>query len=63
MAVDPAHLQQAAVEMLGRYGAKAVEMAQERVESAARAGDPAALDLALMVLTEVERHQAAASSL
>ena len=62
MAVDPTNLPQAAMEMLERYGAKALERAQERVDSASKGGDPAALDLALLLLTEVERRQGISST-
>lgn len=57
MPVDPTYLIRTAQKLQDRYGANALAMAQDRVERASRAGDQPALDLALMVLTEVERHQ------
>lgn len=62
MSFDPEQLAKAASEMLARYGTNAVAMAQDRVERASRAGDHAALDLALLLLTEVERQAAASAS-
>lgn len=56
MPVDPTLLFQTVQDLRDRFGANALAMAQERVERASRAGDQSALDLALMVLTEVERH-------
>lgn len=61
MTFDPQQLAKAASEMLARYGANAVARTQDRVNEVSRAGDHAALDLALLLLTEVER-QASASA-
>jgi hypothetical protein len=61
MAVDPEHVAKAASEMLARYGINAIARAQDRVNEVSRAGDRTALDLAMLLLTEVER-QAAASA-
>jgi RPA family protein len=61
MAVDPEHVAKAASEMLARHGINAVARAQDRVNEVSRAGDRTALDLAMLLLTEVER-QAAASA-
>ncbi|TAN72320.1 MAG: hypothetical protein EPN20_03805 [Magnetospirillum sp.] len=63
MPVDPDLVSRTVTGLLQRHGGKAVALAAEEAESASRAGDLPALDLALMVLTEVERHQAAAFSL
>ncbi|WP_173975871.1 hypothetical protein [Magnetospirillum sp. LM-5] len=63
MPVDADIVSRRATGLLQRHGSKAVVMAAEEAESASRAGDLPALDLALMVLTEVERHQAATSNL
>jgi len=61
MAVDPIHVSRTASDLLDHHGAGALAVAQKRVESASRTGDLPALDLALMVLTEIERHQAVGS--
>ncbi len=63
MPVDADIVSRRATGLLQRHGRKAVAMAAEEAESASRAGDLPALDLALMVLTEVERHQAATFNL
>jgi acyl-CoA hydrolase len=62
MPIDPDQVTQAARELVERYGAGALGMAQERVERASRAGDVAALDLALLVLSAVERQGQAGTS-
>ena len=45
----------AAQELLGRHGVEALYVTQERVELLKRSGDQPDLDLAMLVLTEVER--------
>lgn len=62
MAIDPEHVAKAASEMLVRYGINAVARAQDRVDEVSRAGDRTALDLAMLLLTEVERQAAASAS-
>jgi RPA family protein len=62
MAVDPEQVAKAASEMLGRYGLNAVARAQDRVNEVSRTGDRTALDLAMLLLTEVERQAAASAS-
>jgi hypothetical protein len=63
MAVDPAHVSRTVADLLDHHGPRALAVAQKRVESASKAGDMPALDLAMMVLSEVEKRQAALSSL
>ena len=60
--VDPALVSRSAIELIDRHGATAIERATELVERATRAGDVPALDLALLVLSEVERRLQAAGS-
>ncbi len=55
MPVDPALVSRSASELIDRYGATALARAQELVDRATGAGDVPALDLALVVLSEVER--------
>ncbi|TAN69181.1 MAG: hypothetical protein EPN20_06175 [Magnetospirillum sp.] len=62
MAVDPAQVFRTATELLRRHGRLAVGLAEEQAQSVARAGDYPALDVALMVLTEVERRQGSSST-
>ena len=62
MPVDPALVSRSAIELIDRHGAVAIERATELVERATRAGDLPALDLALLVLSEVERRLQAAGS-
>lgn len=61
MPVDMDQVVKAAQDLLERYGDNALAVAQDRVAQISRAGDQSALDLALMVLTEVERHHSAGS--
>jgi hypothetical protein len=62
LSVDPAQISHAACELIDRHGATAIARAQELVEQATRAGDIPALDLALLVLSEVERRLQAETS-
>jgi len=62
MAVDLDHVSRTAGDLIDHHGPDALAVAQKRVESA-KAGDMPALDLSMMVLSEVERRQAALSSL
>ncbi|CDK97902.1 protein of unknown function [Magnetospirillum gryphiswaldense MSR-1 v2] len=62
MPIDPAIISRTATELLQRHGGRATTLAKEKVESASKAGDYPALDLALLVLTEVERHQGSSST-
>ena len=55
MPVDPALVSRSANELIDRHGPTAIARATELVERATRAGDVPALDLALLVLSEVER--------
>jgi len=55
MMVDPHLISRSADELIARHGACAVGMAEERVKTATRAGDVPALDLAMLVLSAVER--------
>ncbi len=45
----------AALEMIARHGARAVQVMRDRIETLARGGDMRALDRAYRVLTLVER--------
>ena len=45
----------AAQELVDRYGVEALDVAKEHVELLERSGKPPDLDLALLVLNEVER--------
>ena len=63
MAVDPEQVARSADDLIDHYGQTALEVARQQVERASRAGDMPALDLALMVLSEIERRQAAGSNL
>lgn len=45
----------AALEMIARHGARAVQVMRDRVEALTRGGDMRALDRAYRVLTLVER--------
>jgi len=45
----------AAQELVDRHGAGSLDVAKERVELLERSGKPPDLDLAMLVLTEVER--------
>lgn len=45
----------AARELTDRYGDRAVEFAKERVELLKQSGEQTELDMALMVLTELEK--------
>jgi len=62
MPVDPAQVFRTATDLLRRHGRLAVELAEEEVQSVARTGNLPALDLALLVLTEIERHQEVSST-
>jgi hypothetical protein len=57
MAVNPEHVARAANDLMDHYGQAALAVAKTHVERASRASDHLALDQALMVLTEIERHQ------
>lgn len=57
MAVDPEQVARAASDLMDHYGQAALDVARKQAERASRAGDMPALDQALMVLTEIERHQ------
>ena len=59
MPVDPIMVSRIAAGLLQEHGRIATALAAEKVETASRARDYLALDLALLVLSEVERHQAA----
>ncbi|WP_144084307.1 hypothetical protein [Magnetospirillum gryphiswaldense] len=63
MAVDPEQVARSADDLIEHYGQTALEVARQQVERASRTGDHPALDLALMVLTEIERRQTAESNL
>ena len=63
MAVDPEHVARSADDLIDNYGQTALEVARQQVERASRASDMPALDLALMVLSEIERRQTAESNL
>jgi hypothetical protein len=63
MAVDPEQVARSADDLIDHYGQTALEVARQQVERASRAGDMPALDLALMVLSEIERRQTAESNL
>lgn len=62
MAVNPEHVARAANDLLDYYGQAALDVAKTQVDRASRAGDTSALDQALMVLTEIERHQGISST-
>ncbi len=51
----PHQIELAAQELIGRHGEGALEVARERVELLKRLGKQPDLDLAMLVLTEVER--------
>ncbi len=51
----PHQIELAAQELIGRHGEGALEVARERVELLKRSGKQPDLDLAMLVLTEVER--------
>jgi len=51
----PRQIELAAQELLDRHGVAALDVAKERVELLNRSGKQPDLDLALLVLTEVER--------
>ena len=61
MAVDPEQVARSADDLIDHYGQTALEVARQHVERASRTGDHPALDLALMVLTEIERRQVISS--
>ena len=63
MAVDPEQVARSADDLIDHYGQTALEVARQQVERASRASDMPALDLALMVLSEIERRQTAESNL
>ena len=63
MAVDPEQVARSADDLIEHYGQTALEVARQQVERASRAGVMPALDLALMVLSEIERRQTAESNL
>ena len=62
MAVNPEHVARAANDLRDHYGRAALDVAKTQVDRASRAGDMPALDQALMVLTEIERHQEVSST-
>ncbi|CAA7615028.1 hypothetical protein [Magnetospirillum sp. SS-4] len=62
MAVNPEHVARAANDLMDHYGRAALDEAKTQVDRASRAGDMPALDQALMVLTEIERHQGSSST-
>ncbi len=51
----PGRIELAAQELLDRHGEGALDVAKERVELLKRSGIQPDLDLAMLVLTEVER--------
>lgn len=53
--VDPHLISLAAKELLDRHGNSALERARELIESAEKSHDMPALDLALLVLSELEK--------
>ena len=63
MAVDPEQVARSADDLIEHYGQTALEVARQQVERASRASDMPPLDLALMILTEIERRQAAGTNL
>ncbi|CAA7620540.1 hypothetical protein [Magnetospirillum sp. SS-4] len=62
MAVNPEQVARAASDLMDHYGRAALDVAKTQVDRASRAGDMPALDQALMVLTEIERHQGSSST-
>jgi hypothetical protein len=62
MAIDPERVARTANDLLDHYGRAALDVAKTQVERASRAGDMPALDQALLVLNEVERHQGRSST-
>ena len=62
MPIDPTLVSRSANELIDRHGATAIARAQDLAERATRAGDVPALDLALLVLSEVERRLQAEGS-
>ena len=63
MAVDPEQVARNADDLIEHYGQTALEVARQQVERASRVSDMPTLDLALMILTEIERRQAAGTNL
>jgi hypothetical protein len=63
MAVDPEQVARSADDLIEHYGQTALEVARQQVDRASRASDMPTLDLALMILTEIERSQAAGTNL
>jgi hypothetical protein len=63
MAVDPEQVARSADDLIEHYGQTALEVARQQVERASRASDMPTLDLALMILTEIEHRQAAGTNL
>ena len=63
MAVDPEQVARSADDLIEHYGQTALEVARQQVDRASRASDMPTLDLALMILTEIERRQAAGTNL
>jgi hypothetical protein len=63
MAVDPEQVARSADDLIEHYGQTALEVARQQVERASKASDMPTLDLALMILTEIERRQAAGTNL
>lgn len=53
--VNSTTTRKAARDLYERYGGSALDIAQERAERLSRDGDFPVLDMALLVLTEVER--------
>jgi hypothetical protein len=61
MAVDPEQVARSADDLIEHYGQTALEVARQQVDRASRASDMPTLDLALMILTEIERRQVISS--
>ena len=51
----PDHIEKAAKELIDRYGERSIEIAKERVERLKNSGEQTELDMALMVLSELEK--------
>ncbi len=53
--IEAENVRRAADELVTRYGSHALSVARERVQSLSQSGDQQAADIAMRVLTEVER--------
>ncbi len=53
--IETEHIRQAAKELVDRYGTQALSVAQERAQLLSRSDDQKAANVAMRVLTEVER--------